>query len=165
MLDIAASEWREILVLETPLSELIARGSLMYLGVLVLFRVMPRRAGGELARMDLVFVLLIAEAAAHALDDYTAIADGLVMIATLMGWNYVINVLSFRVRFIERLVSAPAVEVVRDGQLLRRNMRREYLTEEELMSFLRSEGIEDLAGVKVAHVESEGRISVVPAKT
>ena len=159
--DIVPPNWLEILGLETPLIELMARGSAMYLGVLVLFRIMPRRAGGELARTDLVFILLIAEAAAHALGDYTSIADGLVVIATLMAWDYAINFLSYHVRFIERLVSAPPVQIVRNGELLRRNMRREYLTEEELMSFLRNEGIDDIAGVKSAHVESEGRISVI----
>lgn len=164
MPDLFPADWPELLSLKTPLIELVARGSAMFLGVLVLFRIMPRRAGGELARMDLVFVLLIAEAAAHALGDYSSIADGLVVIATLMAWDYAVNVLSYRVPAIERLFSAPPIEVIRDGKLLRRNMRREYLTEEELMSFLRAEGIDDLADVKSAHVESEGRISVVPTK-
>ena len=72
--------------------------------------------------------------------------------------------MSYRFPAIERQFSAPPIEVIRDGKLLRRNMRREYLTEEELMSFLRAEGIDDLADVKLAHVESEGRISVVPTK-
>jgi hypothetical protein len=38
-----------------------------------------------------------------------------VVIATLMGWNYLVNALSYRVRFIERLVSSPSLQVVRDG--------------------------------------------------
>jgi len=50
---------------------------------------MPRWTGGELAMTD-----LIAKAAAHAMGEYTLVADGVVMIAMLMGWNYLINSLS-----------------------------------------------------------------------
>ncbi|MFA9201895.1 MAG: DUF421 domain-containing protein [Cypionkella sp.] len=111
--------------------------------------------------MDLVFVLLIAEAAAHSLGDYTSIADGVIMIFVLMGWNWAVNRLSYRYPAIERLVSADAIEVIRDGQVLRRNMRREYLTHAELMAHLRMEGLEGPEAVKSARVESDGRISVV----
>jgi uncharacterized membrane protein YcaP (DUF421 family) len=47
---------------------------------------------------------------------------------TLLGSNYLLNFLSFYVPFIERLVSAPPLQVIRNGELLRRNMRREFLT-------------------------------------
>ena len=162
MYPILPPDWADIFRPETPLLELVGRGSAIYLGVLVLMRLMPRRAGGELARMDLIFLLLIAEAVTHGLGEYTTVADALIVIVTLMVWDYVINLLSYRIPFFERLVSSPPVEVVRNGRLLRRNMRSEYLTEDELMSFLRKEGLDDISRVKSAHVESEGRISVVP---
>lgn len=162
-MELVPTDWLEVFAPETALLELIARGTALYFGVLVLVRLMPRRTGGELATMDLIFILLIAEAAAHALGDYTSVADGIVVIATLMLWNYIVNMLSFRIPGIERLTSAPPIEVVRDGRLLRRNMRKEFLTEEELMSHLRKEGLDKLEDVKCATVEGDGRISIVPA--
>jgi uncharacterized membrane protein YcaP (DUF421 family) len=42
-------------------------------------------------------------------------------------------------------------------------MRRDYLTEEELMSHLRQRGIEAVDRVKSATIEGDGRISVVQA--
>ena len=151
-MELVPTDWLEVFAPETALLELIARGTALYFGVLLLVRIMPRRTGGELATMDLIFVLLIAEAAAHALGDYSSVADGLIVIATLMLWNYLVNLLSFRIVGIERLTSAPPIEVVRDGRLLRRNMRKEFLTEEELMSHLRKEGLEKLEDVKCATV-------------
>lgn len=147
--------------LETPLWELIIRGSVLYWGILLLMRILPRRTGGELAVMDLIFILLVSEAAAHALGDYSSLTEGFIVIATLMGWNFAINVLSYYFPLFEKLVSAPPLPVVKDGKLLRRNMRREYLTEEELMEHLRKEGIDDINDVKTAHVEGEGHISIV----
>nr|WP_269142361.1 YetF domain-containing protein [Sphingomonas sp. IC-11] len=158
------ADWLDVFGPETPLFELLARGSALYFGVLALVRLMPRRTGGELATMDLIFVLLIAEAAAHALGDYSSVADGLVTIATLMAWNYVINLLSFRFPAVERLVSSPPIQIIRDGELLRRNMRREYVTEEELTAHLREEGLERFDEVKSAHVEGDGKITFIPKK-
>lgn len=51
--------------------------------------------------------------------------------------------------------------LIQDGRMLRRNMRREMVTEEELMSVLRKEGIEDMAEVHSAFMEADGEISVV----
>lgn len=153
--------WLEVFAPQTSLLELAARGVILYFGILVLMRFMPRRAGAELATMDLIFALLIAEAAAHSLGDYTSVADGIILIMIIMACNYLINILSYRLPFIERLVSAPPLQIIRNGELLRRNMRREFLTEEELMSYLRQQGIDDVKDVKSAHVEGEGKITVV----
>jgi uncharacterized membrane protein YcaP (DUF421 family) len=161
-MDLLPDDLARVFVIEAALFELIGRGTILYLGILVFMRVMPRRTGGELAMMDLVFVLLIAEAAAHALGDYTSVGEGLVVIATLMSWNYLINFLSFKLPLVERLVSAPPLQLVRDGNLLRRNMRREFVTEE--VTRLRQEGVEKLDEVKAAFVEGEGHITVITRK-
>lgn len=143
------------------LLELMGRGSALYFAILLLLRFMPRRIGGELATMDLIFIVLISQAAAHSMGDYTSVTDGLVMISTLMGWNYLTNSLSYRFAFVEWLVSSPPLQVVRDGKFLRRNMRSEFLTEEELMSHLREQGIDNISVVKAAYVEGEGKITAV----
>lgn len=158
------ADWLKIFAPETPLLELVARGAVLYFGVLFLMRVMPRRSVGELSGMDLIFVILIAEAAAHSMGDYKSIGDGIALIVVLMGCNYLVNLLSYYVPFVERLVSASPIQIVKDGRLLRRNMRREFLTEEELMDHLRQEGVKELKDVRAAYVESEGKITVISNK-
>jgi len=153
-----------IFQVETPVWELVTRGSVIYLGILFLFRVLPRRTGGELAMMDLIFVLLIAEAATHSLGDYSSVTEGFIVIGTVMAWNYAINFLSYHIPFFENIVSSPPLPIIKNGKLLRRNMRREYLTEEELMDHLRMEGLEKIEEVKSAFVEGDGKISVVSKK-
>jgi uncharacterized membrane protein YcaP (DUF421 family) len=155
------ASWIEVFSLETPLLELVVRGSILYLAILILMRLMPRRTGGELATMDLIFIVLIAEAAASGVGEYSSVADGLVLILVFMGWNYLLNILTYYVPAVEWLTSSPPLEVIRDGRLLRRNMRREYLTEEELLSHLREQGIDDFKQVRKAFVEPEGKVTFV----
>jgi uncharacterized membrane protein YcaP (DUF421 family) len=45
--------------------------------------------------------------------------------------------------------------------MMRRNMKRELITEEELMSQLRQQGVGDLSEVEQACVEGDGHISVI----
>jgi uncharacterized membrane protein YcaP (DUF421 family) len=78
-----------------------------------------------------------------------------------MGWSYLLNWLTYHVPAIDRLVAPPALPVVRDGRLLRRNMRAELLTEDELWRLLRHEGVEDLDQVKLATLEADGSISII----
>ena len=137
----------------------------MYLGILFLLRIMPRRTGGEMATMDLLFVVLIAEAATHSLGGYSSITEGFIVILTLIFWNFTVNSLSYYLPFFEQLVSSPALQVVKDGKMLRRNMRREFLTEDELMEHLRREGIEDLKDIKAAFIEGDGEISFISNKS
>lgn len=156
--------WEALYLIETSILELIIRSTALYFGILILLRLAPRRTGGELAMMDLIFIILIAEAASHALGDYTALSDGFVIIITLLFWNFLLNVLSFYFPFIEKLVSAPPLQIVKDGVILRRNMRKEYLTEEELLDYLRKEDIDDIMGVKAAYVDGDGKITILTKK-
>ena len=156
--------FEKVFHIEVPVPELMLRGALLYLGILLLLRVLPRRTGGEMAILDLIFVLLVAEAATHSLGGYHSVGEGFIVIGTLMACNYLLNVLSYYVPFVEKLISAPAIQIIKNGNLLRRNMRREYLTEEELNDHLRLKGIEDIAEVKAAFIEGDGKISVVRHK-
>ena len=160
-MDDTSTDWGSVFASENAPLELFARGSILYFAMLVLMRLMPRRAGGGVALMDLLLVVLLADAASHALGTYKSVTDAVVLIVTIAGWNYLLNVLSFHVRFIERLVSPPPLQVVRDGQLLWRNMRRELLTKDELMDHLRQAGVDTLDKVKAAYVEAEGKLTVI----
>lgn len=147
--------------LQTPLPELMLRAAFLFILFMVLFRILPRRTAGELAPMDFIFLLLITEAASHSLGDFDSLPDGTVQILTFMGLNYLTNKLSYHFPFFEKLVEHSPLPVIENGDLLRPNMRKEALTEDELMGGLRMEGIDDLAKVRKAHLEGDGRLSVV----
>jgi uncharacterized membrane protein YcaP (DUF421 family) len=51
--------------------------------------------------------------------------------------------------------------LVKNGRILRRNLRREMMTEEELLAELRKENIDDLKQVAEAYIEGDGSVSVI----
>jgi uncharacterized membrane protein YcaP (DUF421 family) len=142
--------------------ELVLRGTAVYWALFLLFRFVLRRDAGSLGIADILLLVLIADASQNAMaGGYDSVGDGLVLIATIAGWNWLMDWASYRSRWIRRLAEPEPLVLVRRGRIIRRNMRREYLTNAELMACLREQGIDKLADVKMARMEPDGQISVI----
>lgn len=157
MADLAA-----LFSLDYPPWQMILRGTVIYWFLLVIFRFLLRRDVGTMGVADLLFVVLVADAASNAMQgEYKTIGDGLVLLATLIGWNFLLDWLSYRVEAVSRLLEPPAEVVVRHGKPVQRVLRREMITIEELTGKLREQGVERIADVRVARLESDGQLSVI----
>jgi uncharacterized membrane protein YcaP (DUF421 family) len=155
-------DWHSLFIPTTPLLELVLRGTLMYFALLFALRLLGRRQVGSLSLMDLLLIVLIADAAQNAMAaEYRSLTEGLVLCGTLIGWNYFFDFLAFRSKWFARLLEPPPLPLVRDGQLQRRNMRKELLTKEEVLSQLREQGVEDISVVRMAYIEPDGAFSVL----
>lgn len=154
-------DWQAAFVPQLSLLEIILRGSLTYLFLLALLRFL-RRDAGAMSMPDLLVIVLIADAAQNAMaSEYKSLTEGAVLVATIGAWNYVINWLSFHFPAFERIITPPPLRLVDNGKLLRRNLRQEMISTEELMEQLREQGIADLAEVKQCYLEGDGRISII----
>ena len=155
-------DWERTLLPDTPLLEIFLRGTAVYLILFGLLRAVLRREAGAVGITDLLVVVLLADAAQNAMaDDYSSISDGALLVGTIVFWSHALNWLGFRYPAIQRLVHPPPLKLVEDGRVLRRNMRRELVTEEELLSQVRLQGMSDVSEVEEAFMEGDGRISVV----
>jgi uncharacterized membrane protein YcaP (DUF421 family) len=159
---IPSGDWSEIFVPDTPLLEIIIRGTIMYLALFALLRFVLKRQAGTIGITDLLVVVLIADAAQNAMSaDYKSVADGILLVFVIVFWAFALDWLGYHSKALGRFVHPPPLPLVEDGQVRPRNLRRELITEEELMSQLREQGVEDIAQVKRAQMEGDGRISVV----
>jgi uncharacterized membrane protein YcaP (DUF421 family) len=156
-------DWNSIFVPDTPFLEIIVRGSVMYLALTILLRIVLKRQTGTLGMTDLLLITLLADASQNAMaGEYRSLPDGIVLVATIIFWNYFFDWLTVKSEWFERLIEPPPLPLVKRGKLLRRNMRRELITEAELLGKLREQGVEDLSKVKLANIESDGQISLIP---
>lgn len=142
--------------------ELMLRGTLMYWLLFTVLRFVLRRDVGSLGISDFLFVVILGDAAQNSMiGSATSATDGMVLIGTLVFWSYMLDFLSFQFPVIQRFTSAPRLCLVRDGKMLRRNMRREFITDEELNAKIRHEGVDDLATVKRMYLEADGEMSLI----
>lgn len=142
--------------------ELVLRGSAMYWFLFLLLRFVLRRDVGSIGIADMLLVVLVADAAQNAMaGGYESVTDGFLLVGTIAGWNWLVDFASWRFPAVRRVLEPQPLPLVRDGRLLRRNMRRELITVDELMSQLRQHGVESLQQVKAATMEDDGQISVL----
>jgi uncharacterized membrane protein YcaP (DUF421 family) len=154
-------DWQGLLVPTVSLLELVLRGSAIYLVILLLMRVL-RRDAGELSTADLIVVVLVADAAQNAMaSEYHSITEGVVLVATIFGWNYLLDWLAFRYPRVHTLLHPAPLLLIRDGRLQRRNLRSEMLTLADLKAQLREQGVEEVAEVKRCYIEPDGHLSVI----
>jgi uncharacterized membrane protein YcaP (DUF421 family) len=111
---------------------------------------------------DLLVIVLIADAAQNAMaSDYKSVPDGILLVSTIVFWSYALDWLANRIPLVGRFVHPSPVELAHNGRMIRQNMRRELITQEELMSQLREQGINSLSEVKSAWLEGDGQISFI----
>lgn len=156
-------DWKSIFSLDVPVFEIILRGSAIYIALFILLRIVLKRQTGSLGMTDLLLITLIADASQNAMaGEYKSLSSGIVLVCTIIFWSYALDWLGYRFSWFQRLTEPPPLALIKEGKLLRRNMRHELITEDELLSHLREEGVDDWEKVKEAFIESDGHISVVP---
>ncbi|WP_041353211.1 DUF421 domain-containing protein [Nitrosospira multiformis] len=155
-------DWSRLFGFSVNPAEIILRGTVIYWFIFLLFRLILHRDVGAIAIADVMLLVLIADAASNGMSgNYDSITDGCLLIATLAGWNYLLDSLSFHFPAIRRIVQQPPLALVQNGKIQRKAMRRELITVEELESKLREQGIEDFREVKIAYLEEDGEISIL----
>ncbi|HET7419002.1 MAG TPA: YetF domain-containing protein [Candidatus Dormibacteraeota bacterium] len=142
--------------------ELVARSVIVYVALLVALRVFGKREVGQFTIYDLVFVLLVANALQPAMTGPdTSLVGGLVLIGSLVFANFVVGRLD-QVPMIHRLFTpAPAV-IIRNGAYIDATLKHEGVTEDEVEMAIREHGLSGSKEVKLAVLEADGTISVVP---
>ncbi|WP_425844037.1 DUF421 domain-containing protein [Agrococcus sp. TSP3-2-1] len=156
-------EWGEVFGLTVPVLENVVRGTVMFLALTLLMRVVGQRESGGLGITDILIVVLVADAAGAGLrGDAASIGDSLVLVGTILFWSVALDAVGYRWPALGRLLKARPKPLIEDGRLNRRALRREFMSHEELESQLRLHGLSDVSQVKRAWLEPNGMISVLP---
>ena len=154
-------DWNAAFVPTVSILEIVLRGTLIYLLLFFVLRVL-RREAGALGISDLLVVVLIADAAQNAMaSEYKSVTEGAALVGTIVAWDFFLDWLGYRFPAVQRLLRPAPLPLVKEGRVLRQNLRKEMITMEELMSQLREQGVEDLSEVKKCCLEGDGHISVI----
>ena len=142
---------------------LIYRTVIMYVVILVVIRLMGKRSLANMAPFDLVVILIIGEAAAIPMQEVgIPLLHGIVPILLLAALEFAVSLANLYSKRFEDLTQGRATLLVKNGRMLYRGMRREHVTEADLISLLRDKGIDHLEAVREAWLEPNGTMSVIP---
>ena len=144
--------------------ESVIRGAAVYAFLWLIFRISGKRTLAETSPFELVLLLIISEVTNQAMvDSDHSITNAFLLIMTLVGMSVLLSVIKHYFPVANRVLEGLPLPLVRDGKVLKENLDRARVDEEEILSAARAtQGIERMEQIKEASVENDGKISVVP---
>ncbi len=138
-------------------------GLLAYVGLVVLLRVSGKRTLSKLNAFDLVVTVALGSVLANViLNESTPLAEGVLGFAVLIGAQHLIAFLSVRSGRVRGLVKAEPALLLYRGEFLHATMKRERVTEDEVLAVIRGSGIGSVDGVHAVVLETDASLHVLP---
>jgi uncharacterized membrane protein YcaP (DUF421 family) len=147
----------------SSLVEVAFRTAVVYVFLVLGLRLGGKREIGQLGILDLIVLLVIADAVQNAMvGENTTLWGGLVAAGTLLLLDKGLKAVAERSRRVKGLLEGEPRLLIRDGQLLERAMREEGIDLADLEMAIRSHGEAKVGDVGLAVLERDGTISIVP---
>ncbi len=142
----------------------VLRGIIVYVFLLIVFRLMGRRTLSETTTFDLVLLLIISEVTQQGLvgEDFS-ITTAALLICTLMGIDLLLTLWKNASKHVDRIIEGAPLVIVADGKPLEKRMDKTKVDKDDVMQAARlTFGLEKMEEIKFAVLEKDGTISIIP---
>jgi uncharacterized membrane protein YcaP (DUF421 family) len=144
--------------------ELVVRTTIIYVLFLVSLRISGKRQLGQFTLFDIALVLLAANALQPAMTGPDqSVTGGFIIIVTIFSLNRIVAELRLRSGFVRRLLEFEPTVIGRDGGWLASELEKQGLDTDDVEAALREHGLERVDQMKLAMLEEDGSISIIPA--
>ena len=155
----------EMFELAVPWWEIVLRGSVIYFVLLVLIRLSGKRTVGQFTPFDLMVLVLLGDAVQGSmLGGDQSLQGGLILAATLLGWNRLMGLATSRSEVVAKLVEGTADILARNGEVYEDALKAADLTLDDLQEAMRDHSVAALSEIRLAVLEKDGTITVLPRK-
>jgi uncharacterized membrane protein YcaP (DUF421 family) len=145
----------------SPLN-LAIRGFAVYIAVLLLLRLGGKRQLGQMSPTEFVAILLISNAVQNSMNGGdNSLLGGLLLAAVLVALSSTVSLLTYKSRRFSAIFEGSPTILIHKGKVLDQNLKHERLTQSELRTLLRKQGVHDLEEIHSAILEADGSLSVI----
>jgi uncharacterized membrane protein YcaP (DUF421 family) len=158
--------WADLFDLTSQFSDVtfwekVVRALLVYAGLVLAIRLVGKRELGQSNTLDLVVLLLVANAVQNAIiGQDISVTGAAVSAGVLFGLNEAFNRLLYVVPSLARIVEGTETILIEGGRPVGRSLRRSSISLPELRSIARRQGFEDLGEVDRAILETNGVVTM-----
>lgn len=153
--------WHQIFALGVSVGEKVIRSAVIYLFLLVAFRVFGKRELGQASTLDLAVLVLVANAVQNGLiGNDNSVTGAVIGAVVLFGLNAIFARAAYRLPWMSWLLEGSPATLISEGTINRRALRREQISLPELRAMARRQGFGDLAEVYTAILETNGVVSM-----
>jgi uncharacterized membrane protein YcaP (DUF421 family) len=142
--------------------DIVLRAAVGFLFVLFLTRIVGKRELGSMEPFDILLLVMIGDLVQQGITQNDFSVTGLMLAGgTIALMTVLVSFGTFKLPFLRPIVEGEPVILVEAGEPIERNLRRERITESELLAQARLQGHESLAGIRWAVLETNGQISFI----
>lgn len=153
--------WHAIFHLTVSVGEKVVRSVLIYLFLVVALRFAGKRELGQANTLDLVVLLLVANAVQNGIiGNDVSVTGAAIGAVVLFGLNALVSRGIFEFPWLEMALEGTPTTLIENGKPLKRNLRRERISLPQLRAIARRQGFPDLSTVHTAILETNGTISM-----
>ena len=142
--------------------DIVLRASVMFFALYLLVRVMGKRELAQMTPFELIVLVvfgdLIQQGVTH--NDFS-LTGAILAISTMGFWALAMSWATFVSPKAAAILDGEPRVIVRDGEVVRENLRRDRLTRSEILSEMRLAGIARLSDVAWAILEPQGKMSFI----
>ncbi len=143
-------------------TRVVVSGLIVYAALVALLRASGKRTLAQLNMFDWVVTVAMGSIVATTLVSAdVAVLEGLAALGVLVASQYVVAFVSRRSARTRRFVTGEPALLLHRGRLLHRAMRRERITEEEVLQALRQHSVASLEAVEAVVLETNGSLAVI----
>lgn len=144
--------------------DLVLRTIVVYLLILMIFRMAGKRVLSKMTTIDFVLILIVGEATQQALlSDDNSIVGAMLVIGTLVSMDMIFARFSKRWDLFDKITNGVPVIIMKNGKPIENRMDGEAIEMDDILEAARrTQGLENLDQVKYAVLEKDGQISIIP---
>lgn len=136
----------------------------IFVGVLLLIegKVLPHRAGGQLAGYDFAFFWMMGGiTAAPLFEGKISFVNTVAIIVTIYILHYLISYIGVKSRTFAKIVFGKSITLVSGGKINRANMAKAFFPLELLLSDMRNMDVPNINDAEAVVLETNGHVSVL----
>ena len=151
--------------LGSDLPSVILRTAIVYVCLVLGFRFLGKREAGQLSTLDLVVLLVIANAVQNAMvGQNTSLVAGLIAAAVILILDLILHKAADRWAWLRNALDGEPTLLVDHGRILFDNLRKEGISDRELAVALRQNQLMSADEALFVFLETNGQISVIPRR-
>ena len=151
--------WHSIFDMGITVGEKAIRAVLIYVFLLVALRVIGKREISQQNTLDVLVILLVANAVQNGIiGNDNSVTGAVVGAIVLFGLHRFFSSLAYWNPVADRLLEGAPTYLVKDGQRIRRALRHEQISQPQLLSMAQRQGFEGLDEIGDAVLETDGSV-------
>jgi uncharacterized membrane protein YcaP (DUF421 family) len=142
--------------------DVVIRAAVIYAFVWLVLRALGKRELGELTAFELVLLFIIGDLVQQSItQNDTSVTAAILAISTIALLIVIQSFSIFRWKALRPVIEGTPVVLVYEGRVMEPPLRRERMTVDDLKEAARAQGIADLADIKIAILENDGKVSFI----